>query len=294
MVVMAAVLWGTTGTAQAFAPAGATPLAVGAVRLVLGGLGLLALALLVGQRWRNRPGAWPVVAMGAIGIAVYQLSFFAGVHRTGVAVGTVVAIGSAPILAGLLAWMVDQRRPDGRWLVATLLALAGCGLLMAAGDAAVTVDAIGVLLAIGAGGSYAVYALASKLLLADHPAEITMAVVFCGGALLVLPLLWVVDLSWLAQPAGLAVAAHLGLITVTLAYVLFGRGLQVTPLATAVTLTLAEPLTAALLGLFVLGEQLTAAMGLGIVLLLAALSILAASGAALRRRRPAAPVNESP
>ncbi len=57
MVLAAGVLWGTTGTAQAFAPAGATPLAIGAIRLLVGGTALLILALVrrqlpvfVGQR----------------------------------------------------------------------------------------------------------------------------------------------------------------------------------------------------------------------------------------------------
>ncbi|HFQ93738.1 MAG TPA: hypothetical protein ENK32_06995, partial [Anaerolineae bacterium] len=43
-VLAAAVLWGTTGTAQAFAPAGAHPLSVGAMRLLVGGVALFTLA----------------------------------------------------------------------------------------------------------------------------------------------------------------------------------------------------------------------------------------------------------
>jgi hypothetical protein len=40
--LLAAIPWGTTGTARAFAPAGATPPAVGAIRLIVGGSALLA------------------------------------------------------------------------------------------------------------------------------------------------------------------------------------------------------------------------------------------------------------
>lgn len=43
-VLAAAVLWGTTGTAQALAPTGASPLAVAAMRLAIGGAALFALA----------------------------------------------------------------------------------------------------------------------------------------------------------------------------------------------------------------------------------------------------------
>ena len=41
----------------------------------------------------------------------YQLFFFAGVSRAGVALGTLVAVGSAPLFAGLVGWAVLRHRP---------------------------------------------------------------------------------------------------------------------------------------------------------------------------------------
>src|SRR5207248_11782326 len=97
-VLLAAVLFGTTGTAQALGPAGLSPLTVGAARVVLGGgaLGLLAFA---GSRAGARLPPALVLCAGAA-VAAYQLTFFEAVHRAGVAVGAVVAIGSGPIAAG--------------------------------------------------------------------------------------------------------------------------------------------------------------------------------------------------
>jgi DME family drug/metabolite transporter len=71
------------------------------------------------------------------------------------------------------------------------------------------------------------------------------------------------------------VALHLGLLATAAAYALFSRGLSQVPVATAVTLSLAEPLTAGLLGVFLLGERLTAWALLGIVLLLSGLILIA-------------------
>ncbi|MFZ2948618.1 MAG: EamA family transporter, partial [Desulfuromonadaceae bacterium] len=45
LILLAAVLWGTTGTSQALAPPGAHPLTIGALRLAVGGGALLLLAL---------------------------------------------------------------------------------------------------------------------------------------------------------------------------------------------------------------------------------------------------------
>jgi DME family drug/metabolite transporter len=276
-VLAAAVLWGTTGTAQALAPPGAQPAAVGALRLAIGGAALLAVALARGGL--RRGSGWPpmAVATAAASMAAYQPCFFAAVAATGVAVGTIVAIGSAPILAGVLQWAVLGRRPGRVWLAATALAVAGCVLLITAG-ARIRVDGWGVVLALGAGGAYATYAVASKRLLEEQPPEAAMAVVFCLGALFLSPLLLAVDLGWLAQPRGLGVALHLGLVATAAAYTLFARGLASIPVATAVTLSLAEPLTAGTLGVVLLGERLTPSAALGIGLVFGGLALLSLVG----------------
>lgn len=281
-VLAAAILWGTTGTAQAFAPEGAQPAAVGAMRLAIGGAALLVLAATRGVLRSPKPWPAPATLFAAGSMAAYQLCFFAAVARTGVAVGTIVAIGSAPILAGILGFLVRRERPGRRWRVATALAVLGCTLLIAA-SGGVSVDALGVVLALGAGGAYATYAVASKGLLEEWPPDAVMAVVFCLGAVFLSPVLFRADLSWLAEPQGLAVALHLGLIATAIAYILFARGLMAVPVATAVTLSLAEPLTAGTLGVVVLGERLTAPAMFGIGLLLSGLAWLSAGGEKARK-----------
>ena len=67
---------------------------------------------------------------------------------------------------------------------------------------------------------------------------------------------------------------HLGLLATALAYTLFGQGLRLTPLATAVTISLAEPLTAGILGVTLLGEKLTPLAGLGLALIFSGLLVL--------------------
>ena len=273
-VILAAVLWGTTGTAQAFAPVGFDSTVIGTLRLAIGGIALLILALVRGQFSRRPP--WPLRATlgAALFTAAYQVCFFWGVAKTGVAVGTIVGIGSAPVAGGILGLLFRGERPSRRWLLATALAIGGCALLAASGGG-VSVDPVGIALAVGAGVSYAAYALFVKGLLEDHPPDAVMAVVFCLGALLLVPLLWGGHFAWLVEPRGLAVVLHLGLVTAGVAYWLFARGLQTVGVATAVTLSLAEPATAGTLGVLVLGERLTLASGVGIGLLFAGLLVLA-------------------
>ena len=276
-VLGAAVLFGTTGTAASFAPASATSVSIGSARLVIGGAGLMAaLPGLGGSRgaaarlWRT---PWGLLA--GVMTAAYQLCFFAGVARAGVALATLVTIGSGPILVGALSWMVLRERPTPVWWLSTLICVVGLALLTWDGQERPGVDGTGLLLALGAGFGYAVYTVAAKRLMngGTQPVEV-MAAAFGLGALVLLPVLLTSGVGWMASISGAAVAVWLGLATTTVAYVLFGRGLRVLPAGPAATLVLAEPVVATLLGVLVLGERLGVGGWVGAAFVAAGLALL--------------------
>ena len=275
-VLLAAVLWGTTGTAQAVAPPGAQPLTIGFVRIALGTVALIIIAARQGhlndlKYWRS----WPIktTLVASFAIAAYQLFFFAGVARTGVAVGTIVGIGSAPIAAGIMTALIYHTVPEKRWLLSTVLGLVGCALLILSGGEAVA-NGLGILLATAAGASYALYTLASKALLAVQPRGAVLAATFFFGTVLLIPIAAAGDYSWLLEPRGAIVALELGIVTVGVAYQLYAMGLSLNSVNSTATLTLAEPLTAGLLGIFLLGEELSIADAAGIALILVGLVLL--------------------
>lgn len=259
-VVGAAVLWGTAGTAGLLA-AGVDPVSLASARLVVGGLVLGAVA---GPALRLLPRRGLLVS-AAVAVAAYQLCFFAAVGLTGVAVGTVVAIGSGPVFTGLLSWLLDGHPPTRRWAGATAVAIAGCAVLTGGGGE-VRVD--GVLLALLGGLLYAFYAVtAARVIGAGAPSNAVMGAMFGGAAVVMFPVLLWTGTAWLTEPRGLLTALYLGCATTALAYLLYGRGLRTTPVAIAATLALAEPAVAALLGVVVLGERLTPVSAGGLVLL---------------------------
>ncbi len=292
----AAVLFGTTGTAQAFAPSGAEPLSVGAVRQVVGGT-LLALLGLVWwlrrgrrlPRWSQKVG-W--VLLGGACVLAFQATFFHGTRVNGVAVGTVIALGSSPLFAGLFD-SLRGRRPSAGWVLATGLAVAGIALLSGAGGAAAPA-ADGVLASLVAGAAYAGYAAATAILLEQGTGSLpTTAAVLGTSAVLAALLLPFTDNSWVAEPAGLAVAAWLGVVTVVVAYLLMGTALRRLSAATAITVGLLEPATAALLGVLLLGERLAPAQLAGAVCVLAGV-VIAGTGPGAARDRPGPVVGSRP
>ena len=270
-VLLAAALFGTTGTAQALGPDSTTPLGVGAARLSVGGLALLAVLPLVGASWREAAALWrtPSGLVAGLCTALYQVCFFAGVQRAGVAIGTLVALGSGPVLTGALARLLLGERPGRAWVVATGLCLTGLSALVLGGSPTGAVDAPGAGLALLAGLSYAAYTvLAKQQLDAGHRPTSVMAAAFGLGGLLSLPLLLTQPLGWLSDGGGVLLALYLGLVTVTVGYLLFVEGLAALPAGPVTTLMLAEPVIATGLGVVVLDERLTwlGTAGAGLVL----------------------------
>ncbi|WP_241980932.1 EamA family transporter [Cryobacterium sp. MDB1-18-1] len=304
LIVLAAVCFGTTGTAQALGALGgaqASATSLGAARIVFGGalLTILAFAVALAERRRRSAGAGAdrdgdsdrelgrvrgrlrgssgaLVLLGAAGVAAYQPAFFTGTAQNGVAVGTLVALGSAPVLTGLLEWGWFRRPPGIRWACATFVAATGVAALSglySGGGGPVT--ALGIAGSLGAAASYAVYTLSTKLLLDRGWSPTTaMGATFGAAAVLMLPVLLASNPAWLAQPAGLATAAWLAVVTTALAYTLFARGLRGLPASQVSTLTLVEPVTATALGIFLLHEDFTPATICGILLLVTGLAIL--------------------
>ena len=273
-IIFAAMLWGTTGTAQGLAPVGATPLTVGTIRLAIGGLSLLILAIARKQFFSGN--SWPLLQtfISAFFVASYQLCFFAAIAKTGVAVGTMVAIGSSPVAAGLLGFLIRKETLERKWYIATFLAVIGCTFLSMRGGQ-VNLDLAGVFLALGAGVSYAIYTVSIKGLLDKHSPDAVMAIVFTSAALLMSPTIFFSDWKWILQAQGLVVALHLGIVTAALSYWLFARGLKTVKIGNVATFSLAEPLTASLLGVFVLNEHLGLIELLGICLVFSGIAVLA-------------------
>lgn len=273
LVIAGALCFSTTGTAQALAPEGASPLVIGALRLWIGGLAMIAWCIITKQL--PSLSGWPKgkTLLSALGILIYQLTFFAAVSRTGVAVGTVVAIGTTPIAGGLLGVIFLKEKPQKIWYPATLVAIAGLCFLSLTDN--IKADPLGLILALIAGTSYGVYSVFSKSLVKDRSPVQVMTVLFAIGAVLITPVFFIFPTAWIASGPGILVSLHLGIVTTALAYTLYLAGLRLTPVSTGVTLSLFEPFAAACWGIFLLQEPVMGQHIVGIVLLFSSTVLLA-------------------
>ena len=113
-IALAVSFAGTAGTASELGPDLLSPIASGAWRGVISGAGLLTIAAVRGQApWQYRMlTRWTI--LGGSATAGIMLALLEAVARTGVAVGTLVAFGVAPLTAGLIDWIVHRHNPTPR------------------------------------------------------------------------------------------------------------------------------------------------------------------------------------
>ena len=290
MVLAAAVLWGTTGTAQSLAPAHLSAYWTGTLRLVVAAafFAVYGLCTVPRSRWAAdlRPIGWGQVLLAGFCIAGYNLAFFAGIKANGVAIGTAVALGSGPVWAGLLQWLFARQLPGAAWWLGTLLAVAGGTLMVLGGSADHAVSLRGTLLCLVAGLGYAAYALLNqRLVRAAPPATVTLCV-FAAAALIAVPAALAVSGPFAATASDVLVVGYLGVVATGVAYLLFSYALRWLTSATAVTLALAEPLVAFGLAVAVLHEQTTLGAWIGLGGVLAGLAVVMA--AEVRGPKPSA------
>ena len=256
-MLAAGLFWGGSGTISRFAPAAALdqPLALAWTRLFFGGVLLGAAALAV--RRRGVFLAARAAFLAGICTAMNQTGFFMSMDVLGVALSTMLVIGSSLVMAGVLGCFLGEA-PSRLWWFAALLGIAGSCLAAAPGSAGAPFQLKGLLWGFLGGLGYALLGLNLKLLgrRGLGPLESNGAALLWGAALM-LPLLWKSDMSWLATARGMASALALARITVGQSY----------------TIGLLEPLTAGLLGLFFLGETVTAVQAAGMALEFACMAL---------------------
>ncbi len=278
-VFAAAVLWGTTGTIQALLPSDRDPLAVAALRPIIGALGLVVFCYISGKRLSDVT-ALPhtEILLAGVSIAVYNVSFFSGVSMAGVGIGTAIALGSGPLWVSLhdaVTQKPAQNRPSRVQVTGQMICVVGVVVLAWSGERT-RAAGTGCALAALAGLSYAAYSIFTNRLGGRAPAAVTAAATFCCAGCLLAPLLLVADRGWLGISA-LPPLLFLGLAATGVAFFLFTYGVSHMPASTAVTLALAEPLTAWLLATFVLREPTTPSKIAGAAMVLGGLALAARS-----------------
>ena len=228
-------------------------------------LGIAAVMLAVAFRiWRIRPDRrqWRAVLPYALSLSLMNLLFYMAIAR--VPLGIALAIEFiGPLTVALLGL---RRRGDFIWLG---LAVVGLMLVLPLHGAGQAIDPLGAALALGAGVCWGLYIITGRragLALGASTPAFGMAI----GTLVVLPFGWAQAGGGLLDPAILAVAVVVAVLSSAVPYTLEMYALRRLPPRSFGTLTCCEPAVGALVGMLLLGESLPPSQWLGIAAIITA------------------------
>ena len=250
LTALAPMIWGTTyWVTTEYLPQG-RPLLTAVLRTLPAGLLLIAYT----RCWLPRLAWGRLVILSTLNIGAFQALLFVAAYRLP---GGIAAIAGAlqPLMVLALAWAVDQERPAGT----TVWTAAGAVLAMAVLLLAPNTDwdLVGILAALAGSASMAAGTFLSRRWKSDMPllAFTGWQLALGGGVLLPLALLLEPAITQLSHSHVLGYA-YLCFVGTLLAYALWFRGIsRLSPVAVS-ALGLLSPLTAILLGWWMLGEAM--------------------------------------
>ncbi|MFJ6699370.1 DMT family transporter [Streptomyces sp. NPDC091272] len=286
LLAFVGIAWGTTGAAVEviYRTSDLGPMAISFWRFLAGAVLLLPVWALRPVRKAPRasqPAGRRVLLLGGtgVGLAVFQTAYFAAVRDTGLAVGTIVTLGAAPVFTAAGGRLFLGERVGRTGALAVAGALAGLTVLVLGNQPGV-VRLAGVAMALLSAAGYAVSNLLGRWTGRHGTGEDALTLTlwsFLIGAAVMLPPAFHEGL--LPQGGNLARAAllmlYISAVTTALAYPLYFAGVAVLRAATASVMMLLEPVSAAVLAVLFLDERLTVATVAGTVILLGAIAALA-------------------
>ncbi|MBD2459505.1 EamA family transporter [Oscillatoria sp. FACHB-1407] len=271
-IALAATLWAIAAivASQLFA-AGVTPLQLAMARAVIAAIGLGAINHWTGQsrHWRD----WRIVILG-LSLALVTLAYYIAIERLSVAVAVVIQY-TAPALIVILSAARLGRLPSWATSIAAAIALLGVVFVSGLGTDELRVDAVGLIAAGLSAIFFASYTLFSEALVDRYGA---IGVMFRG--FVVSSLLWLMIQLPQGMPSEIFQAQTLpGIVFVGIGGTLIPFSLlcwgiqQVRAERGAIAATL-EPVMAAGLAWFALGQALTPLQLMGSLLVIIAVTLL--------------------
>jgi inner membrane transporter RhtA len=236
------------------------PEGVAALRTTISALLLLAIA----RPWRAPPGRQETIWLVLYGLTLgsMNLMFYWAIQRIPIGIGVAIEI-CGPLAVVLIT---SRSARDVLWLA---LAIAGLLLLMPWSGADQRLDSAGMAFALGAALCWALYIVFGK-----RASQVEgIKAVACGmtiACLVTLPFGLAVAGHRLQETPVLVLGAVVALLSSALPYVLEMKALERLTARIFGVVTSAAPAIAALVGFLILGERLTWAQWLAVVLMISA------------------------
>ncbi len=303
-ILLAGSLWGTMGLfVRGLAADGYATTEITLLRAV-GATILMALYLLLFDRKAFRirlRDIWCFIGTGVVSLTFFNICYFTTIQGTSMAVAAIL-LYTSPIFVVLLSALIFREHMT--WIKFLALVIAFCGVALVTGvagqllgtDAAQATSGIApltLLIGIGSGFGYALYSIFGRFALEKHYSSSTISfytflfsmiglfvcTALFGGSGAQTPLFTPASETFGKLLASntlhtLLLASGLSVFVTILPYLLYTKGLSGVETGKAGIMASIEPVVAAVLGMLVFGEQLSASGIIGMLLVLGAIVLL--------------------
>lgn len=294
LVVASAACFGTLAVFTSLAyEHGARPLPTLAWRFAI------AAALMAGYLVLKRPAAlrigpgelWRFALLSVTGYGAASLCFFFALQHASASVVTVL-LYTYPALITAAEALFSRAWPSRSAAAAIALTFVGCAMVVGALEQGVRIDAVGVVLGLGAGAAYAIFTMLSDRLVPGRSRIVVMAYMFGISAAVMAVIAIVVgeSLSPVSWDAALWLLVLAIVLVPTIAAVaLYLGGIRRLGPARAAIASTTEPIFTIILSWLVLGERLTPLQMAGALLVVGGVVLAERSAVAASRLFGAVP-----
>lgn len=281
LVITAAMLWGVSGTVAQylFQKKEFTPEWLVVIRLLVSGIALLIYSSIKGKQdifeiWKSKNDRLNLLLFSIIGMLGVQYTYFAAIKYGNSATATILQYLSPVIITCYLA-IRTKKNPNLKEIIAIVLAVTGTFLIITKGNVySISISKLSLFWGISSAFAAAFYTLQPRLLLTKWG-----SILIVGWGMLI----GGIAFSFIHQPwdctGQWSVTSILAIIFVILfgtliAFTCFLESLKYIKPTESSILSAAEPLSAALLSVIWLHEQLGIAQWLGTALIIITIIIL--------------------
>ncbi len=216
------------------------------------------------------------LGLGFGSILFFTVCYFTAIEMMPLSTAAIL-LYTSPIWIMLLSLLFFREKLTGKKVLALVLAFGGCVLVCGISGEGLTLP--GLLIGLGSGLGYGLYSILGTVALRKYSPYTVTAYTFllaaAGSLLICRPAEMTEKFAAAANlPSLLLFCVLTALVTAVIPFLAYTLGLRTVEAGRAGILATVEPLVAALIGVFVFSEPLTALSVLGILLILAAVILL--------------------
>lgn len=279
LIILAGCFWGSMGLfVRKLGSYGFSSIQIVSIRVTIA-----ALAFCLLLRFKDRSGFrissrdLPLfLGLGFGSILFFTVCYFTAITMMSLSTAAIL-LYTSPIWIMLMSVLFFHEKLNGKKVLALVLAFAGCVLVTGISGEGIT--AAGIALGLGSGIGYGLYSILGTVALRRYSPYTVTAYTFLfaavGSWFISRPADMFAKICAAPNPAALLLLCVLtAIVTAVIPFLAYTLGLRTVEASKAGILATVEPLVATLFGILVFSEPLTAASGIGIVMILAAIILL--------------------